>query len=453
MNVARTLLRRAAAVALVAVGVAAGPAPSHGAGPDRKALEALATAFAKARPKTKFSAWDPAVRADLLAKAKALGPLPEGSLAEVRDVFWRAMRKEAPKTDGTLDTPYGPATWLTKGKGGPKAGLVLGLHGGGEGAGSASEAAGAWTMPGCLGLYPQGIRLVHDTWNTVHGERFALTLIERAKLRDEIDPDRVYACGFSMGGTGSWFLAGRHADLLAGAIPGAGVLMAAPKSQVATKEEVTELQHGFVPNVRNLAMSWFIGLADRNCMPGTFLYAWDLLQDWKAKDPGGYELQRFATYPGLAHTFPPGEPAKSLDWIGKQRRNALPDRLVWEQAEAPFPQPEDDLDRTVGRLGKTDFYWLHCDRPADRALAVAQRKGNEFELTVTGGDVRDYTIWLHPGMVDPAQDVVVRVGPTEVYRGRPIPDVVTVLETLDARADRTLTFDRRVRLDPEASPR
>lgn len=450
MSGARTLLRRAVAAALVATAVAAGPAPSHGAGPDRKALEALATAFARARPKTKFAAWDPAVRADLLAKAKALGPIPEGALAEVRDVLWRAMRREAPKADGKLDTPYGPATWLSKAKGGPKAGLLLGLHGGGEGAGSASEAAGAWTMPGCLGLYPQGIRLVHDTWNTVHGERFALTLIELAKLRDEVDPDRVYACGFSMGGTGSWFLAGRHPDLLAGAAPCAGVLMAAPKSQVATKAEVQLLQHGFVPNVRNLAMYWFIGLADRNCMPGTYLYAWDVLTDLKARDPGGYANLRFTTYPDLAHAFPPGEPSKAVEWLGKQRRVALPEKLVWEQAESPFPQPEDDLDRTVGRLGKTDFYWLRCDRPTDHAIATAVRRGNEFELSVAGGDARDYTIWLHGGMIDPRQDVVVRVDGKEAYRGRPVPDVLTVLETLDARADRVLTFDRRVRLDSDA---
>ena len=66
-----------------------------------------------------------------------------------------------------------------------------------------------------MGMYPQGIRLVHDTWNTVHGERFTLTLIEIAKAQYEVDPDRVYSMGFSMGGTGSWFLAGRHPDLLA----------------------------------------------------------------------------------------------------------------------------------------------------------------------------------------------------------------------------------------------
>src|SRR5205814_630531 len=79
--------------------------------------------------------------------------------------------------------------------------------------------------------------------------------------------------------------------------PCAGVLMAAPKSQVPRKEDVEALQHGFVPNVRNLAMYWFIGLDDHNCMPGTYLYAWDALQDLKKHDPGGYERLNFYTVP------------------------------------------------------------------------------------------------------------------------------------------------------------
>jgi pimeloyl-ACP methyl ester carboxylesterase len=306
-----------------------------------------------------------------------------------------------------------------------------------------------------MAMYPQGIKLVHDTWNTVHGERFLLTLLEIAKVVRDVDPDRVYSCGFSMGGTGSWFMAGRHADLLAGAAPCAGVLMASPKSQVMTKEEVRELQPGFVPNVRNLAMHWFIGLADDHCMPGTYLLAWEQLKELRAKDPsGGYGKLEFATYPGLGHSMAPGEPSKALEYLKQQRREALPSRIVWEQVDSPFPQPEDETDRQVGRLGKIDFYWLHCDRPADRARIVVERRGNDFLIEDGGADARDLTIWLNPKMIDPTQEVVVRLaakaGSTdtkELYRGKPVPDVWTILETLDSRADRTLTFDRRVALD------
>ena len=425
-----------------------------GAGPplDKKGIETLAVAWAKARPRTRFDAWDPKVRADLLAQAKALGAIPEGTMEEVRDVFWkalRAVRKKDPVLTGKMATPYGEATWIQNGRGGPKAGLVIGLHGGGEGAGSASEAAGKWMLPGCLAIYPQGVKLVHDTWNTVHGERFVQSLLESAKLEQEIDPDRVFTMGFSMGGTGSWFWAGRHPDMLAASAPCAGVLMAAPKSQVPTKAEVTELQHGFVMNVRNLAMYWFIGLADKNCMPGTYLYAWDVLEGLRKQDPTGYGKLEFATYPGLPHAFPPGEPSKLLSWIAPQRRDPWPRKIVWEQNENLFPQPEDDTDRKVGRLPSLDLYWLHCERPVDRAIATATLSDNAIDLTLVGGDTQDYTVWLSPKVVDVAKDIIVRVEGKEVFRGRPVPDVLTVLETLDAHLDRVLTFDRRVRLARE----
>lgn len=201
------------------------PAPPLEAGPkiklDKKKIQDLATRWMKARPKTHFERWDRPTRAKLLAEAQALGEPPPGSLDAIVALMWKAVRKHGPRAKkDEFTSPYGRAWWLRSGKGGPKSGLILGLHGGGVGAGSASEAAGKWKLPKTMQMYPQGIRLIHDTWNSVHGERFLLTLVEIAKAQYDIDPDRVYSMGFSMGGSGSFFMAGRHPDLLAGAIPG-----------------------------------------------------------------------------------------------------------------------------------------------------------------------------------------------------------------------------------------
>ena len=426
---------------LLLVFVPAAPAPAADKLPKKK-LHDLATRWFKARPKTHFVRWDRAVRTSLLNEAEALGELPKGALDDVVAIFWKAVKKHGPSGKGKIDTPYGEATWIQKGRGGPKSGLVLGLHGGGVGAGSASEPAGTWTPPKHMGMYPQGIRLIHDTWNSVHGERFLLTLIEIAKARYGIDPDRVYSMGFSMGGTGSMFMAGRHPDLLAGAIPAHGVVPA-KKVKVKSWKDTGPLEHGLLPNLRNVAVYFYTGADDVNCEPGTFVHAWRILEELRKGDRTGYELLRFEEHPKLAHSFPPGEPSKGMKWVTAQRRQPFPERLVWVYNANPWPQP--DGEDKVERRPKRWFYWLHCVDPRDRMKITVDRKGNTFDLTADIAFPDDCTVYLSDRMIDPDEEVVLQVAGKEVWRGRPKATYATVLESLDARLDRTMVFDRKVR--------
>jgi dienelactone hydrolase len=412
----------------------------------RYKLEGLAKKWFQQRPWGAFEDWDPAVRQELLREADQLHPIPEDSLETVVEILWKIAVKKAPRlAEPRWQTPYGPATWIQSGKGGRKRGLILGLHGGGEGVGSASDAASSWKVKDALCVYPQGIRLVHDTWNTVHGEKFLLTLIEYAKVSSNIDPDRVYVMGFSMGGTGSWFMAGRHPDLFAGATPAHGVFMADPKSQLARKEDVKSLQHGLLPNVRNLAMYYYTGSVDRNCMPGTYLFAWDRLLELRQQDPEGYQGLHFQIHEGLAHSFPTGEPAKGIEFLLAQRRDTFPQKLVWEYAAQPFPRPSssDRTDRWIKRW----YYWLHCSDPQDRMWVTATRQGNLIDLEVRGADPRTFSIYLHPRMWNSTEDLVVQLSGREVYRGRPQADLRVILESLDQRLDRSMVFDRRISLE------
>ncbi len=415
-----------------------------------KKVSVLAEHWWKARPPTRFVEWDPAARAELEKEARAIGTIPEGTTAAVVDLLWAPGKKAAKgvrveKQKLVLDTPYGEA-WAWFQSGGKKPGLVIGLHGGGEGAGSADEPRSSYQQKGWMGIHPQGIELVHDTWNTVHGERFVLTLIEAAKVQYDVDPDRVYVMGFSMGGTGSWFFAGRHTDLFAGASPFSGVMMAAPKSQLATKEEVQALQHGLVPNVRNLAMWYTIGLEDTNCMPGTYLYVADMLERLRKDDPGGYARIHFESLDGLAHEFPKGEPAGALKFLQAQKREAFPETIVWEYVTDPSPEstPKDKVRRYQKRL----FHWLGCKDPEDRQTLRAQRARNAITLTAKNraAGTKGCVVYLNAGMIDPSADVVVSVDGQEVRRAKLAPDVWTILETLDDKLDRTLVFDRRIEL-------
>ena len=425
--------------------------PAPGAPLDSKTLkkiEALGVKWWKARPKNRFKEWDSARREELLKEADAFRDLPEGSWLTVRDALWKSLRKYGPKGKGRdklfLDSPYKEKMWAyVSGTRGKNRGLVMGLHGGGKGAGSADGPRGTWQIKDCMGMYPQGLVLQGDNWNTVQGEKQILSLIEIAKAQYDIDPDRVYCVGFSMGGTGSWHMAGRFPDLLAGAAPCAGVIMARPKSQLADPNDIEALQYGILPNVRNLAMYSFIGLDDRNCMPGTFLVAWDELQDLMKDDPTGYKKIRFKTYPGLAHAFPPGEPSKCTAWLAQQKRDTFPQKIVWQYALRPFPlrKPFDSTSRLVQRW----FYWIRCENPIDKQEIYAERKGNEFDIE-TSGERDGLYVMLNPEMIDVTKDVVVRVDGEEFYRGKPKPSLRTILESLDAKLDKRMFFDRSVHL-------
>ena len=76
---------------------------------------------------------------------------------------------------------------------------------------------------------------------------------------------------------------------------------------------------------------------------------------------------------------------------------------------------------------------------------VATRDGNTFSIETTAEREGMY-IMLNPEMIDVTKDVVVKVDGEEFYRGRPKPDFATVVESLDSKLDKRLTFDRRIPL-------
>ena len=426
---------------------AAEAAPKLDSKTKKKVLD-LGMRWFQARPKTKFGKWDRKTRLALLEEAEALGPIEPGSVSLYVDLLWKAVKKHGPKGKGKIETPYGEATWIQKGRGGKKSGLILGLHGGGVGAGNASEAT-SWSLAKHMGMYPQGIRLIHDTWNSVHGERFLLTLIEIAKAQYEVDPDRIYSMGFSMGGSGSMFMAGRHPDLLAGAVPAHGVVPA-KKVKVKTAAETGPMEHGLMPNMRNLAVYFYTGADDVNCEPGTFLHAWDIIQELKQDDRGGYDLIKFTCHPGIAHSQPPGEPGNAYKYIQSQRRRPFPDKIVWEYNEDPWPQPDrEDVGKSI-RRPKQWMYWMYCHTPVDRMTVTASRseteKAHVIDLEFTLAFQDDFTFWLNDEMVKDDREIVVRVDGEEVYRGKPERTFANVLESLDARLDRRMVFDRKIKL-------
>ncbi len=59
-------------------------------------------------------------------------------------------------------------------------------------------------------------------WTDPESETAVLALLDHALSEWPVDADRVVITGFSMGGIGAWFMAARHPDRFAAAIPVAG---------------------------------------------------------------------------------------------------------------------------------------------------------------------------------------------------------------------------------------
>ncbi|MCU0722016.1 MAG: prolyl oligopeptidase family serine peptidase [Planctomycetes bacterium] len=97
--------------------------------------------------------------------------------------------------------------------------LYLSLHGASvEAAGQAdaySPKADGWVVA-ATNRRPFGFDW--EDWGRID----ALEVLEAAKRRFPVDPDRVYLCGHSMGGHGTWHVAANHPGLFAAIAPSAG---------------------------------------------------------------------------------------------------------------------------------------------------------------------------------------------------------------------------------------
>ncbi len=76
---------------------------------------------------------------------------------------------------------------------------------------------------------------------------------------------------------------------------------------------------------------------------------------------------------------------------------------------------------------------------------TAERDGNHFKIFCSASTEGLY-LMLNPDMFDPSRDVVVTMDDKEIYKGRPEPDFKTVVESLDSKLDKSLTFDRKIPL-------
>jgi poly(3-hydroxybutyrate) depolymerase len=309
----------------------------------------------------------------------------------------------------------------------PKA-LAICMHGGGVGSGDAGSAHDSYepSLSGLdwLAIYPEVLEKTECGWTDSGTEEWVLELIDCARRTWDIDPNRVYLCGHSMGGYGSWTLGAHHADQLAAVAPSAG----GPTPFFDRDGKTIGIAEGVVPNLRNLAIRIYQSGDDPQVPPDANRFAVKLLEEAK-KLYGGFDFEYWEV-DGRGHGAPPGGFEAHLAKIAEIERVTHPDTVVWQPALA----------------WKQQFYWLWWDEPVKNALVVARigPEKNTVRLTTTG-DSRGLAVLVDPKLLDPKKEIFVYKNEVLAWRGIPVPDLATTLAT-GARGDPELAYTTKITL-------
>ncbi len=359
---------------------------------------------------------------------ETLAPLDPATLGALRRTLLKIALKHGPKlAKGThyfLDEKTKRGKYILSGKAGKA--MFLGLHGGGQGVGDAGSAAGAMGGGGWLWIYPEVLQKTARGWTSPGTEAFVIDLIQAAKRTwKNIDPNRIFITGHSMGGFGSWTIGAHHADMFAGIAPYAG----APTPVTTPSGSI--VVPGIIPNLYGVPIHFYQSGDDRNVPPEANDLAYETLKRWKKAHPEGFEFQ-YDRVEGRGHAAPKQGYLPSQRWLASHDRKPRPRKFLWQPVLS----------------WKRQFYWVYwAHAEMESILQVEAKPGNRVEITTLegGGDYAGLSILIGAPCLDPTKAVTIEVDGERRFQGRVTPSFSTLMLTLP-RLDKHLLFDTRVDL-------
>ncbi len=398
---------------------AAAQAPADGPPPSKREQEKLVE---------EYLALDPREAADLARRLEILRRLDAVSLDQKRRVkSWTRFLDRRWAKGPRLEAKRGRHFWWEDEERGlyyvggetkrPK-GLLVGMHGGGVGMGDASTSFQAMDAAararGWVAVFPEVLEKTERGWTDSGTEEWALDLVDAAlRTWDDVDPDRVYFAGHSMGGYGAWVLGAHHADRVAGLAASAG----APTPVYGPDGTIVEIQSGVVPNLRNTRLVVYQSADDPRVPPDANRAAVAEVEKARARW-GGFDGFAYLEVDGRGHDYPEGGFAALFDRIADARRDPVPDHLVW-QPSLPW---------------KRQFAWLWWPRPKLGAVVEAEldREANAVRLR-SDADLSGMEVLLDDRVLDLDRPVVVTVNGEETLRREAVPTLGTLLLTHHGR--------------------
>jgi len=294
--------------------------------------------------------------------------------------------------------------------------LFISMHGGGGAPAKVNDRQ--WENQINLYKPKEGIymapRAPTDTWNLWHQEHidvFFAQFIQLANVFEGINTNRVYLTGYSAGGDGTYQLAPRMADWLAGAAMMAG-----------HPNDASPL------GLRNLPFSIHMGGNDSAYNRNKIAAEWgNMLDSLQIADPGGY-IHDVQIHEGIGHWMQRKDTV-AIEWMQQFSRKPYPEKVVWKQSSVTHSR----------------YYWLAV--PAESVVkdaeVVASLKGQTIQIE-KADRVNNLIINLNDKMVDLDKKVEVKYKGEVVYNSLPKRNISTIWESLNDRNDPEQYFTSQI---------
>lgn len=304
--------------------------------------------------------------------------------------------------------------------------VVVSLHGGGLNDGHWSSGGPMYAklfsrhFDKLILVAPTVMSKSYAEWGGNPNEELQVKAILRAVKRTwNVDTDRIYLAGYSMGGYGTWHIGGHEADQFAGLVSGAGgILIGAARGEA--------WGWGVVGNLMHTPIAFQHGGKDKPAPPWSDRECNRILTELAALHPGCYRhLYKF--FPENGHGLPESGSAEAVAWVAPFRREPYPKKICWEPRRAFNRQ----------------FYWLRVERPRIFTRLEAEISGNRVSvrtLNINGG----FSVLLNRQLVDLDKPVTVEVDGTRVFEGQVPETLSTILTTVADRIDERQWFSARI---------
>lgn len=276
------------------------------------------------------------------------------------------------------------------------------------------------------------------TWSARQGHAYVLTALREAIDELNIDPDRIFIDGMSMGAGGAFRLAEHHPDRWAAIGPRCNV---PDLRQRKDKSFVTMLAENF----HNVPVYWVVGGKDEKISIEMVHAARTDIEAAKG------ELV-YREFPDGGHDWSLEKDETVLEWYDKHVRPPYPEEIVWKSYEKIFARAW--WVEVTKRTEPPPLIMVHLDMKGQEserrielrppAIVRARRKGNAIDITAE--EVRELRVWLDDAMVDLERPVTITVNGRKMHEGVLKRSLDTLIDDARRRHDTSMLFSASVDL-------